>query len=127
MSATAVAIIEDNADLLDDLVLNISLRGMLPCAFANGAEFDAAMQHGRPWSVLLLDLGLPGEDGLSIARRLHQSDPLLGIIMLTARSTVADRIAGMNAGADLYLVKPVDMGELAAAIQAVARRVDARH
>jgi two-component system phosphate regulon response regulator OmpR len=66
------------------------------------------------------------EDGLSTARRLRQSHPLLGIIMLTARSTVADRIAGLNAGADAYLVKPVDMGELAAAIRTVARRVDAR-
>ena len=57
--------------------------------------------------------------------RLRQSHPLLGIIMLTARSALADRVKGLNAGADLYLVKPVDMGELAAAIQTVARRVEA--
>jgi DNA-binding response OmpR family regulator len=73
--------------------------------------------------VLLLDLSLPGEDGLSIARRLRQSHPLLGIIMLTARSTVADRVKGLHAGADMYMAKPVDMGELAAAVQAVARRL----
>ncbi len=124
MNPTVVAIIEDNADLLDDLVLNLSRRGMEPSAYVSGAEFDAAMEQGCPWRVLVLDLGLPGEDGLSIARRLRLSNPLMGIIMLTARGAVMDRIQGMEDGADLYLVKPVDMDELAAAIKTVARRIE---
>ncbi|MFZ4479478.1 MAG: response regulator transcription factor [Rhodoferax sp.] len=123
MKDIAVAIVEDNPDLLDDLMLNLSWRGCVLTPFANGAELDAAMQNGCPWNVLVLDLGLPGEDGLSIARRLRQSDPLLGIVMLTARGALADRIQGLTDGADMYLVKPVDMGELAAAIKAVARRL----
>ncbi len=124
MNPTVVAIIEDNADLLDDLVLNLSRRGMEPSAYVSGAEFDAAMEQGCPWRVLVLDLGLPGEDGLSIARRLRLSNPLMGIIMLTARGAVMDRIQGMEDGADQYLVKPVDMDELAAAIKTVARRIE---
>lgn len=123
MNNIAVAIIEDNADLLDDMVLNLSWRGIAPTPFPNGAAFDASMVNDCPWNVLVLDLGLPGEDGLSIARRLHASHPLLGIIMLTARGSTADRIQGLTDGADIYMVKPVDMGELAAAIKAVARRL----
>jgi DNA-binding response OmpR family regulator len=125
MNKIPIAIIEDNFDLLDDLVLNLSHRGIAPSGFCDGAAFDAAMKEGGNWSVLVLDLGLPGEDGLSIARRLRENDPVLGIIMLTARGDVSDRIAGLSDGADMYLVKPVDMGELAAAVKAVARRVPA--
>ncbi len=123
MNNIAVAIVEDNVDLLDDMVLNLSWRGIAPTAFADGAAFDATMVKDCPWNVLVLDLGLPGEDGLSIARRLRASHPLLGIIMLTARGSTADRIQGLTDGADIYMVKPVDMGELAAAIKAVSRRL----
>jgi DNA-binding response OmpR family regulator len=123
MNNIAVAIVEDNADLLDDLVFNLSWRGIVPTPFLNGAGFDAAMRDGRSWQVVVLDLGLPGEDGLSIARRLRASHPLMGIIMLTAHGSVADRIQGLTDGADIYLVKPADMGELAAAIKTVARRL----
>jgi DNA-binding response OmpR family regulator len=123
MSSIAVAIVEDNADLLDDLVLNLSWRGIVPTPFLNGASFSAALRAGASWRVLVLDLGLPGEDGLSIARRLRESHPLMGIIMLTAHGSVADRIQGLTDGADIYLVKPADMGELAAAIKSIARRL----
>jgi DNA-binding response OmpR family regulator len=123
MSSIAVAIVEDNADLLDDLVLNLSWRGIVPTPFLNGAAFNAALRDGRSWQVLVLDLGLPGEDGLSIARRLRESNPQMGIIMLTAHGSIADRIQGLTDGADIYLVKPADMGELAAAIKSVARRI----
>ena len=123
MNNIAVAIVEDNADLLDDLVLNLSWRGIVPTPFLNGAAFNAALRDGRSWQVLVLDLGLPGEDGLSIARRLRESHPMMGIIMLTAHGSVADRIQGLTDGADIYMVKPADMGELAAAIKTTARRL----
>lgn len=125
MNNIAVAIVEDNADLLDDLVLNLSWRGIVPTPFLNGAAFDAALRDGASWRVLVLDLGLPGEDGLSIARRMRESHPQIGIVMLTAHGAVADRIQGFTDGADIYLVKPADMGELAAAIKTVARRIPA--
>jgi DNA-binding response OmpR family regulator len=119
-----VAIIEDDVLLRQAMVLNLSQRGMAPSAFSDGAAFDAAIQDACPWRVLLLDLGLPGEDGLSIARRLRKSRPELGIIMLSGRGALAERVEGMREGADIYLVKPVEADELEAAIRSVARRLD---
>jgi DNA-binding response OmpR family regulator len=118
-----VAVIEDNPDLRDDLVFTLSHQGLTVAGFGLGAEFDRALVSGASFHVLVLDLGLPGESGLSLARRLRRSHPDLGIVMLTARSSLADRIRGLSDGADLYLNKPADMGELAASIRAVARRV----
>lgn len=118
-----IAIIEDNTDLLDDLQFNLKRLNFQVSAFVDGATLDSALTAGQEWSVLVLDLGLPGEDGLSIARRLRQTHPALGIVALTARGRLSDRIKGLNEGVDLYLVKPVDIAELAAAIRAVARRV----
>ncbi len=118
-----IAIVEDNADVLDDLLFNLRRLGFSVTGYPDGVALDAALAAGREWSVLLLDLGLPGEDGLSIARRLRQTHPALGIIALTARGRLIDRVTGLNEGVDLYLVKPIDMTELAASIRAVARRV----
>lgn len=119
----AVAIVEDNADVLDDLLFNLGRLGFQARGFPDGAALDVALVAGQTWPVLVLDLGLPGEDGLSIARRLRLSHPAVGIIALTARGRLEDRVAGLNEGFDLYLVKPVDITELAAAIRAIARRV----
>jgi DNA-binding response OmpR family regulator len=123
MKNIPVAIIEDNEALRTALTLNLSNRGITPSAFSDGAAFDAAMKNGCPWSVLVLDLGLPGEDGLSIARRLRKSHPDLGIVMLSGRSAVAERIEGRMEGADVYLVKPAESDELEAAIKSIARRL----
>jgi DNA-binding response OmpR family regulator len=123
MKNIPVAIIEDNEALREALALNLSHRGLTPSAFSDGAAFDAAMSNGCPWRVLVLDLGLPGEDGLSIARRLRISHPDLGIVMLSGRSAVAERVEGMREGADIYLVKPVESDELEAAIKSIARRL----
>ena len=119
----AVAIVEDNAGLLEDLLHSLKRHGFDATGFADGSALDAALAEGVQWQVLVLDLGLPGEDGLSIARRLRASLPGLGIVMLTARSAVDDRIAGLTVGADIYLTKPADLHEVAAAVAAVARRV----
>ncbi len=119
----AVAIVEDNAGLLEDLLHSLERHGFDATGFGDGSALDAALAAGAQWQVLVLDLGLPGENGLSIARRLRDSHPGLGIVMLTARSTVDDRITGLNVGADIYLTKPVDLHEVAAAVAAVARRV----
>lgn len=118
-----VAIVEDNLDLLDDLQFNLRQLGLAAVGFPDGTTLGAVLAAGMLWDVLVLDLGLPGESGLSIARRLRTTCPAMGIVMLTARSGIADRIEGLEQGADIYLTKPVDMRELAAAITAVARRV----
>lgn len=118
-----VAVLEDNPGLLEDLLYSLHQHGCDTRGFSHGAGLDAAIALGELFKVLVLDLGLPGEDGMSIARRLRSSQPDLGIVMLTARTTVNDRIAGFDAGADVYMTKPVDLHELAAAVLAIGRRV----
>lgn len=76
----------------------------------------------NPYDLLLLDLGLPRRDGIELLTRLRASGNKLPVLVLTARDTVADRIRGLDAGADDYLVKPFDLDELAARIRALLRR-----
>ena len=77
-----------------------------------------------PSDLFIIDLNLPGEDGLSLSKRIRRGNPRAGIIMATGRTQLNDRIAGYEAGADVYLSKPVEMNELLAAVSAVSRRVD---
>lgn len=73
--------------------------------------------------IFIIDINLPGEDGLSLARRIRRGHPLAGIIMASGRTQVDDRVAGYDCGADIYLPKPVAMDELLAAVASVSRRV----
>ncbi len=120
-SQVCVAVVEDNSDLLDDLSFNLELAGFKVAALGDGAALDQHLAR-ETVDVLVLDLGLPGEDGLSIARRLQLSNPALPIVMLTARIATIDRISGYEEGAASYLCKPVHMGELVAVVASVARR-----
>lgn len=115
-----VLVVEDHADLSEEIVSYLQARGMTVRAADCGRAMDAALAVRRP-DVILLDLGLPEEDGVLIARRLMDADHT-GIIVITARGRVEDRILGLNAGADIYLTKPLDMRELEAAIGSVMRR-----
>lgn len=119
-----LAIVEDDADLRDDLVFNLRDEGFTVSACADAHALDRVLADVAI-DVALLDIGLPGEDGLSVARRLRRRWPHLGIVMLTARTARAQRIQGLEEGADAYLGKPVDMRELALVIRALARRVSA--
>jgi DNA-binding response OmpR family regulator len=119
---TRIGLIEDNIDYRDNLAFFLRREGFEIVFESDGHEIDHTLaQH--PCDLILLDLGLPDEDGLSIARRLRKEHPALGIVMLTARGSLGDRLAGLNEGADAYLVKPVDMLELAATLTAVQRRL----
>ena len=73
--------------------------------------------------LLVIDLNLPGEDGLSLAARIRAAQPNIGIIMVTARTQVKDRMAGYDSGADIYLTKPTSTDELIAAVRALTRRI----
>ncbi|GAB6043211.1 response regulator transcription factor [Endothiovibrio diazotrophicus] len=117
-----VAVVEDDADLLDEIAFNLRHEGMEVAALESAAALDRWLPLHR-LEVLVLDLGLPDEDGLSVARRLRAAHPCVGIVILTGRSALADRLAGLEEGADHYLVKPVEMVELAATIRALARRL----
>ncbi len=76
----------------------------------------------QPYDLILLDLGLPGRDGLEVLRRLRLSGDKVPVLLITARDTVDDRIRGLDLGADDYLVKPFDLGEMLARMRAAIRR-----
>lgn len=78
--------------------------------------------QGQPADLFLIDLNLPGEDGLSLTARVRAAYPLAGLIMVTARSTLNDKLEGYARGADLYLTKPLEVPELCAAVAALGRR-----
>ena len=101
-----IALIEDNDDLRDLLLREISKGGYEVHAAESAEDFDDLVLNSRI-GLLILDLNLPGEDGLSIARRYKRSNPDIYIIMLTARGREQDRIEGYESGADIYLTKPI--------------------
>jgi len=116
-----IILVEDEPELLDNLVIGLSAHGLDVRGARDGVELEAALAQ-YPADIILLDLGLPGEDGLKIAERLG-NDPQLGIIIITARGMTEDRIRGLECGADNYFVKPVDIIELAVAIKNLGRRL----
>jgi two-component system response regulator QseB len=87
----------------------------------DGREAEGAMRAAE-YEIVLLDLGLPHRDGLSLLRQWRQKGRQVPVLIVTARDAVTDRIAGLDAGADDYLVKPFDLDELSARIRAVMRR-----
>jgi two-component system response regulator QseB len=91
----------------------------------DGREGEAAVASGA-YDLVLLDLGLPRRDGLSILRAWRSRGETVPVLIITARDAVADRIAGLDAGADDYLVKPFDLDELSARVRAVLRRRSGR-
>lgn len=116
-----IALVEDSDDLRDLLAREISRAGyhVLPAECAD--DLDELAAH-TSFDLLILDLNLPGEDGLSIAQRYKRANPDLYIIMLTARGCEVDKINGYDSGADVYLTKPISSAELMAAIGSVSRR-----
>ena len=91
----------------------------------DGASAELSLKHG-PYDLAVLDLGLPRKDGLEVLRSLRRSRIDVPVLIITARDAVADRIAGLNHGADDYLVKPFDLDELLARARAVVRRRSGR-
>jgi len=87
----------------------------------DGRAADAALA-GEVYDLLLLDLGLPGREGLAVLKGLRGRGSTLPVVILTARDAVDDRVAGLDAGADDYIVKPFDFNELEARLRAVLRR-----
>ena len=92
---------------------------MVPLSCAEELEDVAG---GQPADIFLIDLNLPGEDGLSLTERVRSAYPLAGLIVATARSGLNDKLEGYARGADLYLTKPLEVPELCAAVAALGRR-----
>ncbi|MFP5512064.1 MAG: response regulator transcription factor [Alphaproteobacteria bacterium] len=116
-----IIVVEDEADLRDDLVEYLDRCGFEVRGASRGAELDRLLESG-PADVIVLDINLPDEDGFSVARRIRASSHA-AIVMLTARSSLIDRVIGLELGADVYLVKPVDFREVEAQIKALMRRM----
>ncbi len=117
-----VLVIEDDPGLLDDVIFGLRHEGFEVSGAPDGSDLVQRLER-QPVDVLVLDLTLPGEDGLIIASRLRKTHPNLGVVMLTGRTSVSDRVIGFESGGDMYLCKPAERSELAAAIRAVSRRV----
>jgi len=116
-----ILLIEDSSRLRELLCEAIRDAGWKIDAFALAQEGRAALE-GTDYDLMLLDLGLPDEDGVTFLRALRAAKVQMPVLVLTARGAVDERIAGLDAGADDYLVKPFHNGELIARIRALTRR-----
>ncbi|NLX16712.1 MAG: response regulator transcription factor [Ramlibacter sp.] len=120
-----IIVVEDHRLLRDELVDYLSSPDWHVRGVSSGRELDAAMLV-QPADVLVLDLNLPQEDGISITRRIRKAFPHIGIIMLTARGDQADRALGYGSGADVYLTKPTHVGELESVLFNLSCRIRPR-
>jgi two-component system, OmpR family, phosphate regulon response regulator OmpR len=121
---TRIIVVDDDARLRELLNRYLSEQGFAVRAVADGNDMNRWLARER-YDLMILDLMLPGEDGLSICRRLRALGEKLPIIMLTAKGDDVDRIVGLEIGADDYVSKPFNPRELVARIQAVLRRAPA--
>lgn len=121
-----ILIIEDDADIAESLLYNLKREGFSPIVAESGEKgLRLALNEKQPASLIILDLMLPGMSGLELCRRLRKESltEKTPIIMLTAKATEVDKIAGLDIGADDYMVKPFSVKELVARVRAVLRRV----
>ncbi len=121
MTQRKILVVDDDKRLRDLLQRYLGEQGFAVKVAENAEMMDKVMTRDT-FELVVLDLMLPGEDGLSICRRLRAGDPQQAIIMLTAKGDEIDRIVGLEMGADDYLPKPFNPRELVARIQAVLRR-----
>jgi DNA-binding response OmpR family regulator len=116
-----LAVVEDNPELAQLLTRGLKAEGYETDVMTTAAEARAAVTTTR-YAALILDLGLPDGDGLSILREIRQGKDPLPILVLTARGGLQDRVSGLRSGADDYLVKPFALEELVARLEALLRR-----
>src|ERR1051325_6168895 len=118
-----ILVAEDQADIRDLIALNLRHAGYAVTPVADGrAALDRQSEHGS--DLLILDLMMPGLDGLEVCKALRAKGGATPILMLTAKSTELDRVLGLELGADDYLTKPFSMAELLARVKALLRRAD---
>ena len=118
---TKILVVDDDLRLRDLLNRYLAQQGFVVKTVSDAPAMDKQLAHEH-YDLLVLDLMLPGEDGLSICRRLRGTKNMMPIIMLTARGEDVDRIIGLEMGADDYLPKPFNPRELVARINAIIRR-----
>nr|WP_294865786.1 response regulator transcription factor [uncultured Pseudogulbenkiania sp.] len=112
---------EDDAVLADALLTRLTQLGFDTAHAADGLDAQQRLL-AEDFDAVVLDIGLPGQDGLAVLRNVRVHKPALPILLLTALDSMEDRVAGLDAGADDYLVKPFDFPELEARLRALLRR-----
>jgi DNA-binding response OmpR family regulator len=122
-AAASILVAEDQADIRDLLVMNLRNAGYQVTAVADGSA-ALAQQTAQPRALLVLDLMMPGLDGLEVCKALRARGSAAPILMLTAKSTELDRVLGLELGADDYLTKPFSLAELLARVKALLRRAE---
>ncbi len=121
MGEVRILVVDDDRAVRDALRRALTLAGYDVVLAAGGQQGLTEVAQSLPDAVVL-DVGMPGLDGLEVSRRLRSAGNRVPVLMLTARDAVSDRIDGLDAGADDYLVKPFDIGELKARLRALMRR-----
>ncbi|MFA7280748.1 MAG: response regulator [Sterolibacterium sp.] len=120
-----VLLVEDDPQLGDGLAAGMRQSGFAVDWLKDGISADAALKSEN-FDLMVLDLGLPRLSGMDLLRRLRARQQTLPVLILTARDALSDKVAGLDAGADDYLVKPIDLDELAARLRALTRRSGGR-
>ncbi|MFA9273204.1 MAG: response regulator transcription factor [Baekduiaceae bacterium] len=126
MDTRSVLVVEDEPAVLRVIGRALGRGGYDPLLCPTAAEGRAVLAGGRA-DAMVLDLGLPDADGVALCRDLRETGCRLPILVVTARTSVGDRIAGLDAGADDYLPKPFDVDELVARLRALLRRAGPEH
>ncbi len=121
-----ILVAEDQSDIRHLLVMNLRSAGYEVAAVADGPSVLSS-QAERPSDLLILDLMMPGLDGLEVCKALRARGQNMPILMLTAKSTELDRVLGLELGADDYLTKPFSLAELLARVKALLRRAEMQH
>ena len=120
-----IVVVEDHALVRDELVEFLTRPGITVRGVDDGLALDAALRQ-RHADMLVVDLNLPAEDGLSICQRMRKAFPEMGLILLTARVMPSDKAAGYQSGAEVYLTKPAHVDELEAVVFNLSRRIRRR-
>lgn len=119
-----ILVVEDEVAIREFEVINLKRVGYDTVEAGNGEDALRLYEEQKDFDIALLDISMPGMDGLTLCRELRSRSPLLGIIMLTARTQEIDKVSGLMLGADDYITKPFSPSELLARVDSLYRRVD---
>ena len=120
--------VEDDPTLAESIAGSVSACGMIASLVGNGIQAESlltqAVRFGRPYDAVVLDLTLPGMDGMDVLKGMRRRKDMTPVLVLSARITLADRVGGLEGGADDYLAKPFEPEEMLARLRAISRRRD---
>jgi DNA-binding response OmpR family regulator len=119
-----IVVVEDNDDLRNLTCQVLSNEGYQTIGLACAEDLED-LAGGKHVDIFLIDINLPGESGISLSKRIRKAQPFVGIIIISARTDLDDKVIGYDSGADLYITKPVVFAELTAAIRSFARKHEA--